>query len=105
CRVLFVQAGDGIRAATVTGVQTCALPILAAFAPADGGALWTQAVVEGVNLAEGPAAHVARPRLDQQRTGGSAAGADGGAVEQLELGSAAWRDGVKRGVRDALGTA
>src|SRR5207245_7133814 len=25
----FIQADDGIRAATVTGVQTCALPILA----------------------------------------------------------------------------
>src|SRR5207245_5952366 len=27
-RVCFVQAEGGIRAATVTGVQTCALPIL-----------------------------------------------------------------------------
>src|SRR5207245_7077093 len=27
--VLFLQAEDGIRDATVTGVQTCALPILA----------------------------------------------------------------------------
>src|SRR5437867_5223249 len=26
----FFQAGDGIRVRTVTGVQTCALPILAA---------------------------------------------------------------------------
>src|SRR5207245_8325418 len=28
-RVFFFQAEDGIRDATVTGVQTCALPILA----------------------------------------------------------------------------
>src|SRR5207245_3071809 len=28
CRYFFFQAEDGIRDATVTGVQTCALPIL-----------------------------------------------------------------------------
>src|SRR2546430_9885632 len=31
CFVLFFQAEDGIRDLTVTGVQTCALPILTAF--------------------------------------------------------------------------
>src|SRR5689334_24018301 len=34
CGVVFLQAEDGIRAGTVTGVQTCALPILEARAAA-----------------------------------------------------------------------
>src|SRR2546430_1737096 len=35
----FFQAEDGIRDLTVTGVQTCALPISAARHPAEGGRL------------------------------------------------------------------
>src|SRR6266542_4980055 len=42
----FFQAEDGIRAATVTGVQTCALPIAAGLgygpAPAAGTCTWSQ---------------------------------------------------------------
>src|SRR5690348_18385735 len=37
--LFFFQAEDGIRDGRVTGVQTCALPILAASAPAFAAAL------------------------------------------------------------------
>src|SRR5690554_957311 len=33
CYIFFFQAEDGIRDADVTGVQTCALPILSSFNP------------------------------------------------------------------------
>src|SRR5437762_14064519 len=37
CRLFFFQAEDGIRDTSVTGVQTCALPICAQLVrPADG---------------------------------------------------------------------
>src|SRR5437870_6151446 len=36
CPFFFFQAEDGIRDGHVTGVQTCALPILRAHAPAQG---------------------------------------------------------------------
>ena len=35
--VFFFQAEDGIRASPVTGVQTCALPILTALNPISTG--------------------------------------------------------------------
>src|SRR2546427_9385061 len=38
CWFFFFQAEDGIRDLTVTGVQTCALPIWTAFAHRGGGA-------------------------------------------------------------------
>src|SRR2546430_7591641 len=36
CRCFFFQAEDGIRDVTVTGVQTCALPISRPYAATDG---------------------------------------------------------------------
>src|SRR5207248_4602184 len=42
-RIFFYQAEDGIRDRTVTGVQTCALPIsvaLLAAPDAPGGSMW-----------------------------------------------------------------
>src|SRR2546430_6892910 len=39
--IFFFQAEDGIRDLTVTGVQTCALPICGGFSDGDG-ASWTQ---------------------------------------------------------------
>src|SRR5947208_4212633 len=43
--IFFFQAGDGIRDDLVTGVQTCALPILAQVLVGEGleGAAWTPA--------------------------------------------------------------
>src|SRR5438128_11289144 len=43
----FFQAEDGIRDATVTGVQTCALPICAAVTPA---IMWGIAHAQGIKL-------------------------------------------------------
>src|SRR6476661_701100 len=37
CLYFFCQAEDGIRSSSVTGVQTCALPICAGDAPARAG--------------------------------------------------------------------
>src|SRR5438270_9955510 len=38
--VLFFQAEDGIRDLTVTGVQTCALPIFTLVDAGDGAGTW-----------------------------------------------------------------
>src|SRR2546430_11279701 len=40
CHVFFFQAEDGIRDLTVTGVQTCALPIYSAIVVMDGRGAW-----------------------------------------------------------------
>src|SRR5437773_12330058 len=45
--MFFLQAEDGIRARDVTGVQTCALPILQNFAPNQS---WLNRTVLGVGL-------------------------------------------------------
>src|SRR6266498_5049990 len=42
----FVQAEDGIRAADVTGVQTCALPIFVALSKAGGAGVALETVLE-----------------------------------------------------------
>src|SRR6266542_3182609 len=52
CFFFFFQAEDGIRDATVTGVQTCALPILArADVGIAMGACGTQAAIEAADIA------------------------------------------------------
>src|SRR2546430_5035502 len=78
CWVFFFQAEEGIRDLTVTGVQTCALPISAGGAGAAGGAAaaWgaarpaAPAPPAGVALpAPGPARrrHTAPPRPPGRR--------------------------------------
>src|SRR5207245_7240796 len=49
----FFQAEDGIRDATVTGVQTCALPILldVRLPDLDGKAIWRRLLVDRPALA------------------------------------------------------
>src|SRR2546430_10850194 len=49
--MLFLQAEDGIRDLTVTGVQTCALPI-------SGGPRHTVSILEGIRARLGPRAAV-----------------------------------------------
>src|SRR2546430_16539709 len=49
--MLFLQAEDGIRDLTVTGVQTCALPI-------SGGPRHTVSILEGIRTRLGPRATV-----------------------------------------------
>src|SRR5690606_39448194 len=49
----FFQAEDGIRDFHVTGVQTCALPILLAYAGRLRGLLWAALAVLGVQIALG----------------------------------------------------
>src|SRR3954449_2185208 len=62
--VFFFQAEDGIRDESVTGVQTCALPIY--FGPPTRAALHAQTVhiVEHVDLAP---AHLLEPRRGHHR--------------------------------------
>src|SRR3989475_9541035 len=65
--VFFFQAEDGIRDLTVTGVQTCALPIsyLAGRPRAPTGAAWTHAVEAWHDLRTDPgAAYDRRVTLD-----------------------------------------
>src|SRR5256886_8064181 len=87
CRFFF-QAEDGIRDLTVTGVQTCALPILldaADIVPNEqvhvwnvtrGARLWTYAISgergSGICCVNGAAAHLAQPgdlRSEERRVG------------------------------------
>src|SRR5688500_20020290 len=73
----FVQAGDGIRAYKVTGVQTCALPI---FAGAAASAADLDAPVEedrdrGVQLDRAAAGAGRRDDAARHRGRGAAAGA------------------------------
>src|SRR6202049_4270702 len=47
-RIVFFQAEDGIRDISVTGVQTCALPILIGLADAERAEQWiAEAVAQG----------------------------------------------------------
>src|SRR5207245_5434248 len=54
CLVFFFQAEDGIRDATVTGVQTCALPICARAAPS---LAWTYSIRRGSGRRSNTSAH------------------------------------------------
>src|SRR5436305_2851971 len=98
----FFQAEDGIRAADVTGVHTCALPILAAgraaFSPDAGGLLCANCSrgLHTVALSAGP-----RAALWQLRWGGLAAAdapvsADGsGRSEERRVGGEGTRWGAR----------
>src|SRR6266542_1145366 len=59
--VFFFQAEDGIRDATVTGVQTCALPI----------SYWLDLapVIETFDALDDQAARVTSPRSEERRVG------------------------------------
>src|SRR2546427_11611044 len=74
----FFQAEDGIRDLTVTGVQTCALPIFldwytilvglaAFFALAQHGALWL--LVKTAGAVQERARRIARVRSEERRVG------------------------------------
>src|SRR5207245_4135135 len=52
--VFFFQAEDGIRDATVTGVQTCALPISFGMAPARHLQINQETLDRRDQIAEGP---------------------------------------------------
>src|SRR2546430_5135708 len=72
--VFFLQAEDGIRELTVTGVQTCALPIYRARccdAAAPEHLLWLPRVERGAVLGgrRGPAIHAPAQRLERLRCG------------------------------------
>src|SRR5699024_12138081 len=62
--IFFFQAEDGIRDRNVTGVQTCALPILAGIRP--GGYRC------GVETDPGPGTRLSRPGTEPARPGGRA---------------------------------
>src|SRR5437763_12462579 len=59
----FFQAEDGIRDTSVTGVQTCALPIYRGLAPVRGAAIFEQPG------ADDPAAEILRHREQEQGRG------------------------------------
>src|SRR5260370_8751965 len=62
CVLFFFQAEDGIRDSSVTGVQTCALPISRLIAAAMPAANTTAAAVEMARSAQGRTGNtVARP--------------------------------------------
>src|SRR5438270_7039109 len=64
----FFQAEDGIRDLTVTGVQTCALPILLFFA-------FLISIVTGVLFGLAPAVQAANPnQLENLREGSRGSG-------------------------------
>src|SRR5688572_30866104 len=87
----FFQAEDGIRDLTVTGVQTCALPILSrrdVERYADLGAL--RAVANGGRI--GTIAQRETERVDEN--GLARAGFAGHDVEPVEIGRASCRERV-----------
>src|SRR5688572_32292502 len=75
--VFFFQAEDGIRDLTVTGVQTCALPIWAADRAVDERAGIAQLVAggdldarrPGAAVEQGGGARVPRERSEERRVG------------------------------------
>src|SRR2546430_3203488 len=86
----FFQAEGGIRDLTVTGVQTCALPICRRGAVGPLGGLLGARGARGTSPADTPMLAVFRP---QRGTGNGTAVivAPGGAYLGLEIGRAAWR--------------
>src|SRR2546430_8221009 len=83
CYVFFFQAEDGIRDLTVTGVQTCALPICEAGLDQDQRRV-LRAIEDGESI--GAVAEAA----------GLSAGALRGALGKLELIGLVRRDGLGR---------
>src|SRR5207237_2112490 len=68
--IFFFQAEDGIRDSSVTGVQTCALPIYLAVGAGRGAA--PAGVGAGTGAAagdDGAGLHVARRRSEERRVG------------------------------------
>src|SRR6266542_3784196 len=57
----FFQAEDGIRDATVTGVQTCALPISSVMTCCDGPSPTARWMSSAATAASPTAAHVCNP--------------------------------------------
>ena len=71
--IFFFQAEDGIRDYDVTGVQTCALPILIAVSSVDGG------------LYNAAGLGIARLQQYQEQTGGISGFDGGGQISNREL--------------------
>src|SRR5699024_11513276 len=74
----FILAEDGIRVRNVTGVQTCALPILIRSDHAGVVVPMVRAVRKGVHLERRTALDAERRGPSQQGVGGSAASGDRG---------------------------
>src|SRR5207245_3562234 len=84
----FFQAEDGIRAATVTGVQTCALPIFAGVNPQDFAVLLDRSS-HGLALARRPAQVAKRADVDVRQQ------APRRQIVGIEIGRASCRERVK----------
>src|SRR5207249_5089354 len=94
CRCFFFQAEDGIRDRNVTGVQTCALPILGAVSrrggrvPAGGGG--AAPATRRAGGSAGVSGEGGRGKGRGRRRAGPASGARG-----REIGRASCRERVK----------
>src|SRR5256886_10526752 len=86
--LFFFQAEDGIRDLTVTGVQTCALPISLRVSPRPGGAPDT--ACPGSSVAPGHAVSGAPPGRGDTRKGKGRGISDGEA--EGEIGRASCRE-------------
>src|SRR5207237_7863884 len=103
------QAEDGIRDSSVTGVQTCALPIYrtdhAQAEPRDGEE--PQAPAPARIVSRRPHQDLLRPGLPaitaQVRTASGGRGPVTGPADIEEIGRASCRERVKREVRDRSG--
>src|SRR5712691_6243912 len=93
----FFQAEDGIRDLTVTGVQTCALPILRP-EPQYVPGPWPSRAAQMVNDLEGPIAR-RHPEIDQMKATLRRAGALAAAM----TGSGSTVFGLFQRRRDAVG--
>src|SRR5262249_59763874 len=106
CVFFFFKAEDGIRDGSVTGVQTCALPIWSAttvrVSPPATRARRTNAAIDcasgpassKVALAGGPTATSAR-RSEERRVGKECRSRGGGEDEEKKEGEGRGRDGTQ----------
>src|SRR5207248_8362974 len=93
------QAEDGIRDRTVTGVQTCALPILgSAFAQTSGSAQPSGSGGAGTSATGGRSAPAAQPgegtRKSESTKDDKVSKADRKFIEKAEIGRASCRERV-----------
>src|SRR5207245_8661654 len=106
----FFQAEDGIRAATVTGVQTCALPIsYAAGTPAYFRSSLEQAEQAARGAVEAFRPEEPRPAAELVLAGLESLGRARARSEERRVGRGGgrrlWGGRVKRGVEDGSGRA
>src|SRR5256884_1774573 len=93
----FCQAEDGIRAVAVTGVQTCALPIVPWLGTLAGGLLLAVAGGFGLRRSRRRAAAAAAASAGAESAGAESAGAESADAGSVASAAAAREEGARAG--------